>query len=370
MSCQTVSLYHTTGFSHSNPPVSNNSSAENFAVNSVADPGAFFSPIPRGVYDLRAAGKLQARDVEVLGLLLDYKGRAASVVSPRQDTLAERLRCSTDTIQRSLRRLESVGLIAAKRLRDTAGRLGRCLYDLAATLALMPRQAAKMRSGAWGAQNGPSLPADAQNKPIAPPLSMPQKCGLSEADKFVAKADNTAPAPDPVSVKAPLLPQSAQPDVVVKLISFGMAERIAKSLYAQHGATRCAEVIEAAAAQRRVVSKAAWCYRCLAESWELQKRNGVRPKAQMPYHAPSAAAAQVDDMAEPLALLPADESAHLETAARRELAQELPTLRGSLEAGRSRRLVLGRMREMLAKRVGGQPSDAPASAHRNERRRG
>ena len=72
-------------------------------------------------------------------------------MAPSQETLAARLRCGLDTIQRSLARLAAAGLIVKTRLRDLAGRLGKCLYDLAPTLALMPSHAAKMRRGEWGA---------------------------------------------------------------------------------------------------------------------------------------------------------------------------------------------------------------------------
>ena len=135
-------------------------------TSSPAAGGAFFSPIPRAVYGLRGEGRLKARDVDVLGLLLDYKGRRRTTVDPSQETLAGRLRCSPDTVQRSLARLAAAGLIVRTRLRDLAGRLGRCVYDLAPTLALMPAQAAKMRRGEWGA-GGDELSSSARARHAA-----------------------------------------------------------------------------------------------------------------------------------------------------------------------------------------------------------
>lgn len=105
----------------------------------------FFSAIPRAVLERRKGRDLLTRDIEVLALLLDYKQRASTEVSPRQATLAGRLGCSADTIQRSVKRLMAAGLLAKTRLRDGKGRVERCVYDLAATLALMPVQAARLR---------------------------------------------------------------------------------------------------------------------------------------------------------------------------------------------------------------------------------
>ena len=108
----------------------NNGSTPNAPANTSAC--AFFSALPRAVGDLRAEGRLIPRDVDVLRELLDHKNRRTSQVDPLQKTLAARMGCSLDTIQRSLARLVAAGLIIKTRMRDARGQLGRCVYDLAA----------------------------------------------------------------------------------------------------------------------------------------------------------------------------------------------------------------------------------------------
>lgn len=226
----------------------------------------FFSPVPRHVLTLCQNGALKPRDVEVLSLLLDYKSRTGTVVEPRQDTMAKRLRCSTDTIQRSLSRLVKAGLILKTRARDLCGRLGKCLYDLAAVFALMPRKAAKVRHGEYGAA--------AAGQSQTPPATMPQKSGVSIGDLVsVCQADNGTQA------------ETVTPPLVVELIKEGVGEKTAQTIHEKYGAERIRDVVNAARANRRATNRPGWIVAALTQGWAFQAHREAqeRPKSQMPY---------------------------------------------------------------------------------------
>lgn len=306
-------------------------------------PNAFFSPIPRAVWDLRGQGALKPRDIDVLGLLLDYKNIDTAYVNPRQDTLARRLACSVDTIQRSLTRLAAAGLIVKSRLRSAAGRLGRCVYDLAPTLARLPHRAARMRSGRWGRGPAPTAPDSCS-------LPRPHRCGLREEDSF-AQADNSAPAPtSPPPSAFPASPVAGQ------MIALGVAARAAVRLLAGHGEARCRQALAAAQERRNVHNRPAWLVKCLTEHWTLTERwilagprqseDSARPRSHHPYTPPSIPAAPPPD---PLTQLPPARWSALEERARLALrAEKQPAVLEMLRTGRARRLIAARMRALLA----------------------
>lgn len=300
---------------------------------------AFFSALPRAVGDLRAEGVLTPRDVDVLRELLDHKNRRTSQVDPLQRTLAARMGCSLDTIQRSLARLVKAGLITKKRLRDARGQLGRCVYDLALTLALMPRQAAKLRHGHFGQADPAPPPAHEGKARSTPPITKPHQSGLSEVDSSdVAKADNNVPASPPV-------PPSP---VAVALIAQGVFPKVAAGLVERFGGDRCRQALAALGQRRTVRDKPAWVVGCLQGGWAVMApaAAAARPPSQHPYQHFSG---PLGPPADPLAALGASARVALESAARAALIAEVrePVL-STLRQGRNTRLVEERMRLMLA----------------------
>jgi hypothetical protein len=73
--------------------------------------GYEFDPIPRKAVDLVASHVLQPVDVEVLAILLRYRSRLRTSCWTTIGRLAEGIGRSESTIHRSLRRLQSAGLI-------------------------------------------------------------------------------------------------------------------------------------------------------------------------------------------------------------------------------------------------------------------
>lgn len=301
----------------------------------------FFSPIPRGVWELIEAKRVTRRDAAVLGVLLDYKGRGGTVVYPCQATLAARLGCSVDTVQRSVRRLVAAGLVATKRVRDAAGRVRGISYDLAAALALAPSKAAKLRRGDWGRKEMRELTFPSENNANICAPARPQKCGVSEADRFVAEADNSA--------CAQIDPAAPEPrGVVVDFINLGIPAARAAALVSTHGEARCREALSAAAGRRTIRDRAGWVVQCLSDGWKLPKcPAGRRAGGQYRVYAFPEPPPPASPACDPLETLPPAQKAALESAARAALLAELPTLRRSLEAGRSRRVVESRMRALL-----------------------
>lgn len=300
----------------------------------------FFSAIPRAVLERRKGRDLLTRDIEVLALLLDYKQRASTEVSPRQATLAGRLGCSADTIQRSVKRLMAAGLLAKTRLRDGKGRVERCVYDLAATLALMPVQAARLRQGEWGQEPGSER------------VSRPHGCGVSKADsESVVQADNSV-AFSPAAVS----PAAVSP-VVGQLTARGVLARAAQGLVERFGEGRCREALSALSSRPSVRDKAAWLVAALRGNWSLAAPDppdlphSHRPfvlHSHRPFVPPLAVCGPPEPSFDPLAALPPSAWAALERQARDVLLSECtgPVL-ALLRQGRERRLVQARMRQMV-----------------------
>lgn len=294
-----------------------------------AHASAFFSPLPRAVLTLSQDGRLKPRDLQILAALLDYKNRHTTQVDPKQGTLAARFACSLDTIQRSLARLTAAGLITKTRLRNGLGRLGRCVYDLANTLALMPRHAAKLRHGDYG--------RDSASPEKETHSAIPQKCGLSEVDSLdVAEADKAHAA-----THSPMLGP-----VAAALHAEGVAPRVATSLAGKFDEQRCRQALTALQSRRNVRDRAAWLVGCLLNGWQLTAPAPppLRPQSHLPYTPPGSLNAPPSH----LHALPVSEYAALEARARAELITESvgPVL-STLKQGRNRRLVEGRMCRLL-----------------------
>lgn len=308
------------------------------------DASPFFSAIPRAVWDLCQSKALKGRDVQVLGILLDHKNRRTTQVDPKQETIALRLGCSLPTVERSIARLVKVGLITKTRLRNALGRLGRCSYDLANTLSLMPRQASnlmprqasKMRGGDFGASSSAQSPVtDGEAKAKHPPTSH-QKCRVSEADSSdVAKADNNTPAP----------PKPPPPPVAVALMKQGVSPHIATRLVEQRGEERCQQVLSALSQRRKVRNRAAWLVGCLLQGWIVEAPATARPRSHHPYTPPSAPHSPPTDI---LDALPSDAYATLEDRARALLWDEtMPAWRDRLLSDLNKPPVRARIRTRM-----------------------
>lgn len=294
----------------------------------------FFSAIPRAVLDLCQNKVLTSRDVHVLGILLDYKNRRTTEVSPKQETIAARMGCSVPTVERSVARLVKAGLITKTRLRNSLGRLGHCVYDLARTLALMPRQAAKMRGGEYGQAAPPASPPVDGTRPPAAGSTTHHFCRVSEADlSDVVQADTALPQSAP----------AAPSPVVARFVEKGVFPRVAAALVERFGEKCCQEALDGLNAlkqRQKVRSAAAWLVGCVQQGWSMTAVPAPRPQAQRPYVPLSGPARPAPDCLD--ALAPAVRAA-LEGTARAALQGEFG---GALPQGR--RLVEGRMRALLA----------------------
>ena len=303
----------------------------------------FFSAIPRAVWDLCHGKVLTSRDVLVLGVLLDYKNRHTTQVDPKQETIAGRLGCSVPTVERSVARLVKAGLITKTRLRAALGRMGRCVYDLANTFALMPRQASKMRGGEYGQAAPPASPAVDGNGLAEAEITTPHFCRVSEADSLdVVKADTPAPFSLP-STPLPSVPSPAPSPVVAALLAKGVFPRAARGLVEKFGEERCQQVLSALSERRKVRDNAAWLVGCLHQGWDVASKTpgtAARPQSQALYRPLLSAPPASGD---PLTALSTSARAALEGTARAGLCAEFG---GMLPRGR--RLIEGRMRALLS----------------------
>lgn len=312
----------------------------NAAGKSISHAPAYFSPIPRAVWDLRRERRLTPRDVDVLGLLLDYKTHSTPIVDPEQNELAARLACSLDTIQRSVARLRRAGLVATQRLRDVRGRLGGTLYDLSAVLDLMPTKAAKMRSGQWG-RSAP--PPDGKPAP-RPPAPTPQKSGVKESGQDSAVERNNTPAS---KADAPKEADPVLAAVVISLKDAGVFAARAHTLVQKCGEERCRAVLAAAGRVKHFrQSRAAWIVGALIGGWPLAPGpDETRPQSQWPYQAPPDARPAPADLAD----LSPDAYAALQQRAYDQLWTETkPAWRSTLLSGRNPAYLRTRMRLLLA----------------------
>lgn len=301
---------------------------------------AFFGRIPERAFTLRAERALKSRDLELLGLVMTYAATGRAVVEARQRTFARRLCCSVRTVQRSLSRLAGQGLLAKQYRRDAGGRLLGLAYDVAPTLALMPRAraAAAIKTTAnttktTDGESGPEWGAASE----MPPAPMRQKSRLPN-ETSVAERDNSAPA----------APATAEPSpVVAQMIALGVHGRVAATLADRCGEARCQQALAALERRTKIRDRAAWCVGCLLEEWDIAPVTtapAARPRAHHPYHPPSPTPAAGTD---PLDALPPGDLLRLEAAARAQLLAEMPVLRASFERGKSLVLIRARMKELL-----------------------
>lgn len=226
----------------------------------------FFSAIPRGVMPFLASGQIKGREAALLIVLLDYKNKNGMTVSPSQDELSRRLNCSPDTIQRAAARLKAVGLISWTRVRNAWGRLGKCIYDLSAVFALMPRRAADLRHGKFGGSESEATPQDS---------------GPPKVDSCSVKADKAADN----NTQAEMTPEAAA--VVVDLASQGVDKKVAHSLAQKHGADKCRAALALAKKSKgKIQSLPGWLRRAVENGWGVSAESAPKPPCASPVPAP------------------------------------------------------------------------------------
>jgi len=197
-------------------------------------PATAFVQLPQAlIFDAR----LSAVDLRVACVLLTYTRPGKPEAWPSQETIADSIALSVDTVQRALKSLQAFGYLLVRRLRDRLGRLGKNVYNLAAVAGLLPgrapvNHAAPARFGVTHATPKPSP-------------SIPHPCGiLKKTNSLHAKEQQQA---EPTERTAEPLPE---PDPVVVLslekrnISRTVAERVAR-LYPRERVKAAALAVDA-----------------------------------------------------------------------------------------------------------------------------
>lgn len=244
---------------------------------------------------------LSPTDKLILAALLTYARRDQPEAWPAQDTLADQLGLSADTIQRSEAKLAQQGLIESRRERKADGKLGKRIVNATAVFTLiglilkpaqaqdrtpidaLPSQAASMRCG--------TKPRPCGFKKNSPPK------GYLEVQQTAAQVRQTPPGSVVVfspSAKTPAKSKHPAPDIDPEILSpaiaLGVAEASARSITLRalrDGAVnveqlstaidRAARAAAAYAARHTPRSLPALFSRALTERWD--------PPASLPAHA-------------------------------------------------------------------------------------
>lgn len=296
-----------------------------------AAPQRFYSPIPRQIFGLSAAGHLTGRDAQVLALLLSHKGRSGPMVWPKQATMATMLGVSVDTIQRSIDRLAAAKMLQIVHRRSADGRKINNHYDLSATLEMLPSHTAKVRPGEARAADTPRGSQHDENRGEQVANTMPQKCGLEADSESVVKATSGA-EPDTTAEQAA---------VVDALTKAGVMPSAARMLVRVHGIDRCQRALYHVSQGKKKPNPAGWIVAAVREpKWILPPLPG-RPRRSM-------AAPPPTTTPNPLDALTPNHYAALEAVARAQLiAESHPPVLDSLKRGLSAPLVRARMRQLL-----------------------
>lgn len=305
----------------------------NSAGAATAAPCDFFSPLPRTVWALIEQRRITRRDAAVLGVLLDYKNQNSTIVGPGQESLARRLACSLDTLQRSLSRLAAVGLIVKKYLRDRTGRLRGLTYDLANVLDMMPTKTAKLRHGDWGQGSDTVRPSPSKNRPVRSQSPKPQNCGIEVESESVAEADNTTP----------LSPTERD------LSQAGVVPKVARRLVQKFGEDVCRRYLAAFATRPKATNPAGLIVAGITQGWTIPNAPRTASRAPSPLRFGPARVMAAAPPPDPLDGLSPPEAAALEAKARAALKAELPVLRKRFDEDRGAAVVRQRMRDLLAR---------------------
>lgn len=308
-----------------------------------AAPQRFYSPIPRQIFPLSAAGHLTGRDAQVLALLLSHKGTRGPLVWPKQATMATALGVSVDTIQRSIDRLAAAKMLQIIHRRSADGRKINNHYDLSATLDMLPTrsrqasvagnsQTAKVRPGHQPTADTPrGSQIDGGGEQRAN-TTMPHFCGVeADSESVVEATPGATPEAD-----------AEQAAVVAALTSAGVMPRTARSLVRDRGLDRCRRALFHSTLARIRTTRAAWMVAAvMSPGWILppvpaRRRGGATTPA--PLAPPDA-----------LDTLPPHQYAALEAVARAQLiAESQPPVLDTLRRRECRPLVRMRMRVILA----------------------
>lgn len=308
-----------------------------------AAPQRFYSPIPRQIFGLSAAGHLTGRDAQVLALLLSHKGRSGPLVWPRQATMAAALGVSVDTIQRSIDRLAAAKMLHIVRRRSADGRLINNHYDLSATLEMLPaggrapsidapNHTAKVRPGKpQAAHTTRGSQTDGKSEQQAN-KAMPQKCGVEASEESVVEATPMREPGDGTEAAA----------VVDALTEAGVMPNTARMLVRVHDVDRIRRALLAVSVGKKKANPGGWIVAAVRDpKWLLPplpksaRRAAPKPAPETPPDA--------------LDALPPHEYDALQAIARAQLiAESHPPVLDSLRRGHSAPLVRSRMRRLLA----------------------
>lgn len=317
-------------------------------------PDDFFSMLPRSVWTLVEQGHLKPQDPTLLGILLDYKTKNKTIVGPNQQTLAQRLHRSVDTVQRSLVRLVAAGLVAKIKLRDKLGRRRGLAYDLKGVLSLLPTrptETAKLRHGEAVQKSDPVSALPSENSENSPNPPKPQTCGPSAEKEFVAEANTPAPAAPPTPTE-------------LEMTQIGIVPRVAKNLLSAHGEDTCRRYLKAYSGRSRATNLAGLIVAAITHGWSLSRtRPGggssrfgggssrfdpatptERPRAHHLYIPPTTPADPPDalDALDPAARLILEQRARAIL-----LAEQHPMVLELLQKGRADRFIKIQMRKLL-----------------------
>lgn len=146
-----------------------------------------FAVVPTWVID----APITATDVRLYAVLRRYADQTGAAW-PSRATLAERLRVSTDTIDRSVRRLVGIGAVTVTHRRDDTGALTSSLYRVHAQPVGAPVDnpegvAAPVRRGGRTDAEGVAAPVRKEREPLnertpQPPLRGGARCDVHGED--------------------------------------------------------------------------------------------------------------------------------------------------------------------------------------------
>lgn len=297
-----------------------------------AAPQRFYSPIPRQIFGLSAAGHLTGRDTQVLALLLSHKNKSGPMVRPKQSTMATMLGVSVDTIQRSIDRLAAAKMLHIVHRRSADGRKINNHYDLSATLEMLPSHTAKVRPGERQAADSPRDSQHDGQGSEQTANTIPQKCGLEAESGLVVEA---TPAREPGD-------DAEQAAVVDALTKAGVMPSAATMLVRVHDVDRIRRALFAVSVGKPKANPGGWIVAAVRDpKWLLPPLPG-RPRRAAPRPAPDAPPDALDT-------LPQAQHDALEAIARAQLIGEYgPPVRDTLRRGLGCPLVRARMRLLLA----------------------
>lgn len=242
--------------------------------------------------------QLSPMDVRVCAALLTYARTDDPTACPSQESLAERLGCSVDTIQRAETRLVAAGAMTTHRHRRQDGKLGRRVCNLTPILSVIKAliQTARLRRG--------SAPSSSKSSP-----ARPHGRGVREYSQ--PQASKVQPTPYDSGGSSPGLVESGPLDaVVVSLREIGLSAGEALRLAKRFTADQLAHAIRAfrAAPSGQIRAPMAWLTEAARGHWQPAsppepKSGGLPPGSTVIFKAPPPPQRSAEEMASSIAQL-------------------------------------------------------------------